>query len=109
MMLAIRRGDGDAFGAAVEDRRRLLQARLHALAIGDVEHDADQTAVGFAWFAIGGFVKDDVAHAAVSVPDFGFVHLRTRVPEQFVVGSLVAIGQFAGGKVVDGGADHLAA
>jgi hypothetical protein len=54
-------------------------------------------------------VKDHITHAAVSVQDFGFVHLRTRLPEQFVVGSLVAIGQFAGGKVVDSGADHLAA
>jgi hypothetical protein len=75
---AIRCGDGDAFGAAVEDRRSLLQARLHALSIGDVEHHANQTAIGIARFAIGGFVKDHITHAAVSVQDFGFVHLRTR-------------------------------
>jgi hypothetical protein len=102
-------GDRDALGAAVEDGGRLLQPRLHPLALGDVEHHADQTAPGSSALTVGRLVKDDVAVAAVGVADLRLVNLRTATREEFVVGSLIAIGEIMRRDVVDSGAHHFAA
>ena len=105
---SVGRSNGDALGAAVEDRGRLPQAGFHAFAFGNVEHEADQPAHGAIGLSKGCLVEHHIAYLAVGIAYRVFVDLRTGFIKQCSIGREVLVGQFGRCDVVRRFADQVA-
>ena len=81
---------------------------FHALAFGDVEHDANQPANGAVGLAESGLVEHHVAYLTVGVADLAFIDLEAGPREEFAVRGEILFGQFGRSNVVRPPADQFA-
>jgi hypothetical protein len=97
---AVLLGDDHTLGAVVEHRGCLAQVVFHALALGDVQHHAHQSAHAAVGVGEGGLVEHHVVQLSVGVAHLAFVDLFAWLVQNFPVGGQIAVCQSGGRDVV---------